>query len=97
MKGIVRLVWLLVTLMIVLTPMAWASPIDPSWIKGIYDVGDFDDVVSYLILGTLAVPPLPPADLSPMFTPAPAEHVPAQQLGAAPLISSNEPRAPPHR
>ena len=97
MKGIVRLVWLLVTLMIVLTPMAWASPTDPSWIKGIYDDGDFDDVVSYLILGTLAVPPLPPADLSPMFTPASAERVPEQQLGAAPLISSNEPRAPPHR
>src|SRR5262245_46276275 len=97
MKGIVRLVWLLVTLMIVLTPMARASPIDPSWTKGIYDDADFDEVVSYLILGTLAVPPLPAADLSPMFAPAPAERVHEQQLGAAPLISSSEPRAPPHR
>jgi hypothetical protein len=52
MKGMARVVWLLVALMIVLTPMAWASPIDPSWIGGVYDDRDFDDVVSYLTSGT---------------------------------------------
>jgi hypothetical protein len=95
MKGTARLVWLLATLMIVLTPMAWASPIDPSWIGGVYDDGDFDDVVSYLTSGTLAVPALPAADLSPMFAPAPPEAVLDQQVGAAPFLASNEPRAPP--
>lgn len=95
MKGMVRSVWLLVILMIVLTPMAWASPIDPSWIGGAYDDGDFDDVVSYLTSGTLAVPALPAADLSPIFAPTPTEVVPDQQLGAAPSLASNEPRAPP--
>jgi hypothetical protein len=30
------LVSLLVSLMVVLTPMAWASPVDPSWINPIH-------------------------------------------------------------
>jgi hypothetical protein len=95
MKGMVQLVWLLLALMIVLTPMAWASPIDPNWIGGVYDDGDFDDVVGYLTSGTLAVPALPAADLSPVFAPAPTEVVPDQQLGPAPFLAFNEPRAPP--
>ena len=95
MKGMARLVWLLVSVMVVLTPIAWASPIDPSWIGGMYDDRDFDDVVSYLTSGTLAVPVLPTADLSPMFAPVPTEAVRDRQLGANPFLPSNEPRAPP--
>ena len=95
MKGMARLVWLLVALMIVLTPMAWANPIDPSWIGGVYDDRDFDDVVSYLTSGTLAAPALPAADLSPIFAPAPPEVIPDQQLGAASFHAANESRAPP--
>ena len=95
MKGMARLVWLLVSVMVVLTPMAWVSPIDPSWIGGMYDDRDFDDVVSYLTSGTLAVPVLPAADLSPVFAPARTEPVRDYQLGASPFLASNEPRAPP--
>jgi len=95
MRGTVRLVWLLVTLMVILMPMAWAIPIDPSWIKGVYDGGDFDDVVSYLTSGTLEVPVIPAADLSPVFASAPTEGVADQPIGAAPLLASHEPRAPP--
>jgi hypothetical protein len=95
MKGMARLVWLLVAVMIVLTPMAWASPIDPSWSGGVYDDRDFDDVVSYLTSGTLAVPALPVADLSPPFAPAPPPVIPDQQLGAVPFLAANESRAPP--
>src|SRR5262247_3465493 len=95
MRGTVRLVWLLVTLLVILMPMAWAIPIDPSWIKGVYDGGDFDDVVSYLTSGTLEVPVLPAADLSPVFVSAPTEALADQQTGATPLLASHEPRAPP--
>ena len=95
MKGMARLVWLLLSVMVVLTPIAWASPIDPSWIGGVYDDRDFDDVVSYLTSSTLAVSALPAADLFPIFAPAPTEIVPDQQLGTAPFLASNEPRAPP--
>jgi hypothetical protein len=31
--------------LIALTPLAHASPADPSWIPGIYDVGDHDDAI----------------------------------------------------
>ena len=95
MKGTVRLVWLLVTLMVILLPMAWAIPIDPSWITGVYDGGNFDDVVSFLTSGTLGGPVLPAADLSPVFVSAPTEALADQPIGATPLLASHEPRAPP--
>ena len=95
MRGTGRLVWLLVTLMVILMPMAWAIPIDPIWIKGVYDGGDFDEVVSYLTSGTLEIPALPAADLSPVFVSAPTEALADQPIGAAPLLASHEPRGPP--
>src|SRR5215510_7406503 len=95
MRGTVRLIWLLVTLMIILMPMAWAIPIDPSWIKFEHDGGEFDDVVSYLTSGTLEVPVVPAADLSPVFASAPTEALADQPIGATPLLTSHEPRAPP--
>jgi hypothetical protein len=30
---------LLVSLLVTLMPIAWASPVDPGWTKGIYDDG----------------------------------------------------------
>ena len=39
--------WALLVLpaLISLVPLAHASPVDPSWIAGIYDAADFDDAV----------------------------------------------------
>jgi len=37
-----------------LTALAYASPPDPAWIRGIYDDADFDDVV-VLITSTAAI------------------------------------------
>jgi hypothetical protein len=45
---------LIVGLLVVLRPMACAGPIDPTWIAGYYDDGDFDDV-AYQIATTSAV------------------------------------------
>jgi hypothetical protein len=36
---------LVIALCIVLNPLAAASPPDPTWIPGLYDAADFDDVV----------------------------------------------------
>ena len=36
---------LVIALCIVLSPLAAASPPDPTWIPGLYDAADFDDVV----------------------------------------------------
>src|SRR5712692_329723 len=38
----------LVGLMLTLTTMAYASPPDPSWVRGLYDDGDFDNVVGFI-------------------------------------------------
>jgi hypothetical protein len=38
-----------------LTPLACASPTDPTWIVGMYDAGDSDDVI-LLVDSTLSTP-----------------------------------------
>ena len=42
--------------LLALVPLAHASPPDPLWIAGIYDAGDFDEVVC-IITGTDTVGP----------------------------------------
>ena len=95
MKRTAWLGWLLVGLMVVLTPMAWASPIDPSWIKGVYDDADFDDVVTYLTSGTIAIPALPVNDLLPALAFVSADPVLDERPAAAPTVAAHSPRAPP--
>ena len=57
-----RLVALLVLLAIAtLTPLALASPPDPTWVAGFWDDGDHDDVVLLVCATAAAVPPAPPA------------------------------------
>jgi len=87
--------WLVVSLMVVLSPMAWASPIDPSWIKGVYDDGDFDDIVVYLTSGTFAVPALQLAELFPTLLSVRVDVVPDEQRDAGTPFSLHVPRAPP--
>ena len=61
---------LLVLLVLVqgtLVPLAHASAPDPSWISGIYDGADYDDVVVLVTCATGAVSPLRIADLEPML------------------------------
>lgn len=88
-------VCLILLAVITLTPLAYASPPDPSWIRGLYDGGDFDDVVVLLTGGTGVVEPFPLRDVRPLLTPigsalqVDAGHVPI------PSIAANPPRAPP--
>src|SRR5262245_8405026 len=53
--------------MVALTPLAYASPPDPSWIRGLYDAGDFDDVVVMLTGGTGVIEPFPLDDVCPLL------------------------------
>jgi hypothetical protein len=55
---------LLFLVLSLLTPMAYASPPDPSWIHGLYDGGDLDDVVLVVTSGMGVVELTPIADLS---------------------------------
>jgi len=55
---------LLFLVLALLTPMAYAIPPDPSWIHGLYDGGDFDDVALVVTSGAGIVELSPVADLS---------------------------------
>jgi hypothetical protein len=57
------LVVLLLLAPVALPGLAHASPPDPTWIQGIYDDGDGDDVVTLLVSGPGALPPTAPTDL----------------------------------
>ena len=39
---------LIVALLLIITPLAHASPPDETWVAGIYDAADCDDAVSFL-------------------------------------------------
>lgn len=49
----------------ILSAIAFASPADPSWISGIYDDADYDDVIALATAGTGSVAPAIPAVLRP--------------------------------
>jgi hypothetical protein len=86
---------LLVGVIVTLTPMAYASPPDPSWIRGLYDAGDFDDVVLLLTSGVGVVEPFPLAGVDTAQI-ARDRVAPADALSvAAPVLSTDRSRAPP--
>src|SRR5262245_50737078 len=59
---IVRTV-MLILLLTALLPLAYASPIDTTWIEGFYDAGDSDDVVGLVMDATGTHAELKPARL----------------------------------
>jgi hypothetical protein len=88
------LVALLLLAPVALPGLAFASPPDPTWIPGIYDDADGDDVVTLIASGTGHVPPAPTvlrfvARLIVRLTPTPEQ----QPLGL--WASAARPRAPP--
>lgn len=54
---LVLVVFVLIGPLAGLTPLAYASPPDPSWIGGVYDGGDYDDVVILITSATGSVTP----------------------------------------
>jgi hypothetical protein len=59
---LVALIAVIVALPAILPVLAYASPPDPSWVSGIYDDGDFDNVVVLITSGTGHFAPPIPAD-----------------------------------
>jgi hypothetical protein len=89
------LLLILLGTMVPLTPMAYASPPDPVWIKGFYDDADFDDVVVFITSAGATVDIFPLDNLQPLLVlvtsvePADTRHVIAR------LSAPAEARAPP--
>ena len=78
------------------TPLAYASPPDPSWVKGIYDDADFDDVVGLITTsGAGVVEPFLQADLRPVPPLVGDAPQPEPEAVCSLLGSSLQPRAPP--
>ena len=46
---------LLLGLLLILPPLAHASPTDPTWIPGFYDDNDYDDVILFITGAVTAV------------------------------------------
>jgi hypothetical protein len=77
------LVLLLVVCLASLTPLAYASPPDPTWMDGFFDDLDFDDVVVSISWAAWAVE----ADALPSLAPAPVS-VHLVQPGTQPVRST---------
>ena len=86
---------LVLAVLVASTPLAYASPPDPSWIRGLYDDGDGDDVVVFLTGGSGAVAPFPLADLHPLAAPAAPVILLEELRVSAATFASAPPRAPP--
>ena len=57
---------IVLTLAAMLPALAHATPPDASWISGVYDDADFDDIVVQITSGTGDVPSGLPTDLRPL-------------------------------
>ena len=88
-------VLLLLACHVALTPLAHASPPDPTWISGIYDDADYDDVVCLITSGHGTIETVGLANAHPLL-PA-AGWVSALESDLSPGLSgfSSHSRAPP--
>ena len=97
MDRVARLSFLLLLVITLALPtsLAFASPPDPTWIRGIYDEGDFDNVVD-LISSSAGVVDLSPVDYR-RVAPLVIAVLPEMYERALPREGSAliQPRAPP--
>jgi hypothetical protein len=88
-------VFVLLALLIGLAPLAYASPPDQTWLAGLYDNADYDDVVIALTSTIAASDGTPAPDLRPtaevVVTLRPAEPSPPEPATRSPYHL----RAPP--
>jgi len=89
------LLLLLAGVIAVLTPLAYASPPDPSWIRGLYDDADYDNVVALVTSDAGVVGPVSLSDLRPV--PNATVSLAERDQASAPSwpLSANPSRAPP--
>jgi len=86
---------LLVAVIACLMPMAAASPVDPSWVRGLYDGADFDDVVILITSGSGLANELSRDDLRPELVVIAAVTAPDDNPVISLSLCSPQPRAPP--
>jgi hypothetical protein len=90
----VLLVALIAIAPLTLATLAHASPPDPSWIQGIYDDADHDDVAAFLTSETGEVRAAP-VEHPPMRLAAERVAPPTERAGSLVAVSATRSRAPP--
>jgi hypothetical protein len=90
----------MLTILVLTTPalllaLAYASPPDPSWIPGIYDDADYDDVVTLVTSATADVAPALPVDSRPIVSSVESVLPFIEHTSLAPSRLASHPRAPP--
>jgi hypothetical protein len=89
------LVLVLVALMLTLTPLAYADPPDPTWITGLWDDDDFDDVVGYITSAAGLFQTPTDCELGPVTLPGVLKPSAFQAVAVSFPRSPSGPRAPP--
>ncbi len=85
----------LLTALVALTPLAYASPLDPTWVSGIFDDDDNDNGVSFVTSSTVTLDPFPLCGWSPFPAFWPALALEDQEPAFPQYISTVDARAPP--
>ena len=95
MRCRLTLILLLGVVLVTLVAFAHASPPDATWLAGVYDAADFDDVVDFLVSLSAATPDSSPS-LLPRLTIASAAVVTAEPGELPPRrLRSDGTRSPP--
>jgi hypothetical protein len=85
---------LLIGLLAVLAPATYADPPDPTWLGGLWDNDDFDDV-AILLDGTVAVVPALAVDAAPPVDVVAVIECPEPLVVTVAVDETASPRAPP--
>ena len=80
--------------LVLLPAIAFASPPDPSWVRGIYDDADFDDVVCLIIANPGLVDDVASVEGRPDFVLMGAKVLPDDRSVALFSVSASLPQAP---
>ena len=91
----VSLAVLVLSLVSSLTPLAQASPPDPTWLSGFYDNGDYDDVVLMVLSDVAPVEPFALGERGQCLVIVGPALPDDESLRLLPRPSSSPPRAPP--
>jgi hypothetical protein len=85
----------LLAALVTLTPLAYASPPDPTWISGVFDGDDNDDGVFLVTSSTAAVDPFPLCAWHPIVLSWPALVPQDGVVASTPYASTADARASP--
>ena len=85
----------LLATLVMLTPLAYASPPDPTWVSGVFDDDDNDDVVFLITSSTAAVDPFPLCAWHPIVVSWPALVPQDGVVASTPYASTADARASP--